>query len=121
MHLWPKATEVYWPALVRVVHDAGQLPIAHGHLEARRARVASRARTHGPADHTSTPDVKDDGEVEEAVECRYVRDVRNPELMDGFAQTSVRRGRVRRPQFRSCWVVTAHLRGLTPPEALSTH
>ncbi len=65
--------------VVRMVHDAGGLPLGNGHLEGGQHELRPEVPGHRPADDAAAEDVEDDGEVEEAAAGGHVRDVGHPE------------------------------------------
>jgi hypothetical protein len=80
-HRWPKATEVYCAALIRVMNDVRRPPLRDGHIQRGQDELGPEMSVHRPADHASTPGIEHDGETEEAGPGRHVGDVRDPQLI----------------------------------------
>lgn len=72
---------MYWAALVRVVDDTLGFALFQRHVQGGEHEVCGHAFSHGPANHTSAPDIDDDGQIEEPHPGRHVGHVRHPQLV----------------------------------------
>lgn len=68
-------------ALVAVMNDIVGSALVQRHVQGIEHEVGFQVRLHGPADHSVTPRIDDDRQVQEAAPGRDIGDVGDPELV----------------------------------------